>query len=367
MGTEYKVRAHTAAGVLVGEITDFLELAYAKKVNAPGLGTIQLPGNHAVISQLEHRSQIEIWRRNRELGLEWMPDFYGLYLDQDRAHQESETFVMRCPGLPWLLQTRYVLWYANTTDRSRFLSVPAETVMKTIVEYNCGPSATAANGRIRDGAITGLSVQTDGAGGNSVNWYCSWDNVLESLQDLARIAGGDFGLVKTGAAAWEFRWYAGQLGTDRTSGASQVTFNLGFGNMANPKYRYDRQSEKTVAVAAGQGEASTRDIVVHASSTYSASNDVEVFVDAREVEKGATAALQDKAGKKLDEDRAREEFTFDVLQTVSTAYGVHYFLGDLVNAQWRDISAVEKIVGVTVSVAAQGDNVEQIDVEMETQ
>ena len=362
MSAEYKIRASTPAGVLIDEFTDFLQVGYRKVVNDEGLATIVLPGNHPVIGELENRSQIELWRRDQLLGLDWAADFHGLYLDQQRDYEDSEVFTMACPEIKWLLGTRHVLWYANTANRSVFITEAAESIMKTLVDYNCGPNATTGNGRLRNGTITGLSIQTDDWNGYLLNVYCAWANVLEILQEVAAVGGGDFDLVKTGAQAWEFRWYNGQLGTNR---ASTLTFSLAFGNMANPRYRYNRRAEKTVAIAAGQGEQSARDTAVRTSGDYGVNNDTEVFVDAREVEKGNIAGLQHKADTRLAERRAIEEFSFDVLQTPSCAYGVHYFLGDLVSAEWGDITATEKVVGVSISVEPDGS--ERIDVEMETQ
>lgn len=366
MAAEYKLRLFTSAGVLQAEVTDFLKVAYTKAINAPGLATFQLNADHNAIALLSNRSQIEIWRRNRALDLDWYCDFYGLFLDQLRQEPQLPLFTAYCPGQMWLLGTRHVLWYARTSNRSRFASVAAETVLKTLVVYNAGASATTGNGRLRTGTITGISNQADGSGGNTISWSCAWKNLLEELQDIARVAGGDFDLIKTGAATWQFRWYTGQRGTDRSA---TVIFATSRGNMANPIYRYSRIAEKTVALAAGQGDGSARETAIRTGDDYAASNDVEVFVDARNVPVGDTAGLQAAADEALDENQAREDFGFDVLQTQSCAYGVHYCIdgdiGDLVTARYLALSATLKIIGVTVQV--QPDGSETIDLEMETQ
>ena len=364
MGTEYKVRAYNAAGTMVDEFTDFVGLAYRKVVNGVGIGEVILPGQHRVIERLDHRASLEVWRRNRALGLSWVLDFTGLFLDRQLDYTDQETFTLRCPEINWLLSTRHNLWYAGRAGRTQFTSIAAETILKSVVGYNCGPDATALGGRIRDGAIANLSIETDAAGGNTLNVYCAWTNVLRILQSVAKVAGGDFDLVRTAPAVWEFRWFPGQLGTDRTDA---VTFSLAFGNMASPSYRYNRRDEKTYAIVAGQGQGEIRDVVGQASATWSAANDVEVFGDGRDIDYGDSAALQDRAFEKLSETQAVEKLDFDVLQIPTSAYGVHYGLGDLVSARWRDIEAVQKIVAVTVSVSAGGDNIEDISVEMETQ
>lgn len=367
MSTEYKLRIYDTAGSLLDEVTDFQELAYTKRVNHYGMGIAVLPGSHRVIDDLERQSPVEVWRRNQELELDWYRDYYGLLLGQHRHYRnDNELMVLYCPGAEWLLSSRHVLWYAGTTDRSRFISTASEAIMKQLVRYNAGFSATEANGRRRDGVIPNLTVETYiTPTGETVNWYCAWANLLTTLQRLARIAGGDFSLYPTAPTAWEFRWHLGQLGTDRSA---TITFSLAFGNMANPEYRYLRHEEKTVAAVGGQGDESERDLVIVESDAYTVDGiDIETFVDAADIDKGDTDALDNRGEQRLDERRAIEEFSFDVLQTRAMAYGRDYFLGDLVSARWHNIDTVQKIIGVTVEVSTGGDHIEQIDVEMETQ
>src|SRR5690606_30648784 len=135
-----------------------------------------------------------------------------------------------------------------------------ETVMKALVTYNATSSGTTADGRIRNVATGGLTitVEADGGGGNTVDWYCAHDHLLETLQKLARIAGGDFDLIKTAATTWDFKFYDGQRGTDRSS---SVIFSLDHGNMARPRYQIDRREERTVAIVGGGGEGDDRTFV----------------------------------------------------------------------------------------------------------
>ncbi len=359
MGAEYRLDIHTAAGVKLAEVTDYLTLSYTRRVNAPGLLTVSLPGNHRVVSQLEHNSQIVVYRRNPRLGLDWTADFWGLFRAQRRTYTDHDVFEATCPGILTMLGWRIVAWKAGTANRSSFANVKAETVMKTLVSYNAGSQATATSGRVRDGVISGLSVQADGAGGNTISIDCAWDNLLEVLQKVATIGGGDFDLVKTGAQAWEFRWYTGQRGVDRTA---YLLFALERGNMAEPEYSYDRLEERTVAIVGGQGEGADRAVVVRTGPDYSSDNDIEMFVDARN--NTTTGGLNASGDARLRAARALQQFGYRVVQTLGCAYGVHYGLGDLVKAQYGPVNVTQKIVGVTVSLDRDG--AETIDVEMQT-
>lgn len=365
MTASYKLRLHSAAGALVAEVTDFWELSYTKRVNAPGMLRFKLSADHAAVALLENRSQIEVHRRNQDLGIAWYCDFYGLYLDQHRTYTDRATFVANCPGQMWFLSTRIAAWYAKTADRTAFTSDPVETIMKTLVDYNACANATTGNGRLRDGAITGLSIQADGANGNTRDWNCAWRNLLATLQALALVGGGDFDLIKTAAQAWQFRWYTGQRGTDRSA---TVTFAMGRGNMANPHYRHNRIGEKTAAIVGGEGEESSRDVVIRTGADYAAGNDVEVFIQA--TDRSTTAGYNAAGDKRLDELQARDTFGFDVVQTPACLYGDvtaggHYELGDLVTARAFGIEETHKLVAVTITLRADGN--ETIDLETQVQ
>lgn len=361
MAAEYRLDIHTAAGVKVAEVTDFIELAYTRRVNAPGLLTWSIMGNHEVLPLLEHNGIVIVYRRNASIGLPWTADFWGLYRAQKRWYTDHDLFEARCPGVMTMLTWRIVAWYANTANRSKFKGVKAETIAKTLVSYNAGSAATTANGRIRDGAISGISVQADAGSGNTLNYSCAWDNLLSALQTVASIGGGDFDLAYTGAGTYRFDWHSGQLGTDRTG---TLLFALERGNMAEPVYEYDRQEDKSVGIAGGQGEEDERVVRIRTSPSYNAaSNNIETFIDGRNC--ATEEELNTQADARLADASARQKITYRVVQTPACAYGVHYQLGDLIKAQYSPImNMTQKIEGVDVSLGRDGG--ETIAVEMRT-
>lgn len=352
--TEHQIRLYDTSGILQYVLTDYLWLSYTKRVNYPGLAQFGLSGDHPAVTDLADKWKVEVQRRDKANGIDWTTEFEGLYREPEQVDVSPGTFSALCPGNLSMLGWRIVAWKAGTASRSEFTTDPAETIIKTLVEYNAAASATTGNGRELNGAITGLSVEADGANGNTLNWYCAWKNVLEELQKLALIGGGDFDLVRTGANTYEFRWYTGQLGTDRTATA---LFSTGRGNMANPHYRIRRINEKTVAVVAGQGEGSQREVITRTGANYDASaNHIEVLVDARDIAAGDTGGLNARGDQAMDEAEAEEDFEFDFIQIPGSLYGTHYFLGDLVSAESPFTGTVvnRKINAVTVDVKQAG-------------
>lgn len=352
--TEYRLQIYSAAGVLRevlagGALDGFIELAYTRRVNDYGLLQFALTDDAAAISSLELRSQIEVWRRNVDLGIPWYCDWRGLYLEPEYRFTDQGIFRATCVEPLWLLNTRTVLYWAGTENRNNFTGVAAETIMKTLVEYNAGPGATVGNGRLRTPNTINITVAADTAAGNVVNWACAWDNLLATLQGLAQIGGGDFNLVKIAANSWQFRWYTGQLGTDRSA---TVTFSLELGNMANPVYRRARIKEATVCIVGGSGEGATRRTAIRTGTDYAAGNDTEKFQQSNTL--NATASLNAEGDRVLREMQAEHQLTFDVVQAGAKIYGLDYFLGDKVTAYYH-VNVTRKILSVSVGVQNSGE------------
>jgi hypothetical protein len=360
MGAVYQIRLKSPAGVLRAVITDYQSLSYHKALNEPGMCQFVLNADHAAVAQMELDAQVEVWRRDATNGVDWYADFYGLWRGEERAANSDGTsyYTAICPGQLSLLDRSIVAYKAGVSNRTRYSAQPAETILKSLVTYNATSSGTTGDGRARTVTTAGITVQADGAAGNTLTYECPFRNLLTSLQEVASIGGGDFDLVKTGAQAWEFRWYTGQLGTDRSA---TVTFALQYGNMANPKLVRNSLAEKTAAIVGGSGEETARTIVVRTGTNYSATaNATETFVDSRN--SATTALLNAEGDRVLESSRRRDALTFDVLQVPSTLYGLHYTLGDRITGYYQGVTATKVIRRVTVGM--DGGGKESIKVEL---
>lgn len=352
MTPSYRLDIRSSTGTLQAVVTDYTYLTYTRQVNKVGMLQFALSADHDAVQYLTDKALVEVWRRDATRGVDWHCDYYGMVRTTQYAYPGSgpETYTVWAPSMLSLLGWRIVAWSAGTANRNAFTSAKAETVLNTLVSYNACAAATTANGRLRDGAITGLTVEADGAGGNTVDWNCAYANLLQTCQELCRISGGDMDVVTTAPATWQWRWYAGQLGTDRSA---TVVLALNLGNMASPTYIDARADERTVAIVGGQGEGSARATAIRTGTNYNAStNNVEEFVDARM--ETATAGLQAKGDAALDEAEARPTFTCDLIETPSLVYHRDFDLGDLVTARYRTAEETVKIDSVTVSVSADG-------------
>ena len=364
MAAEYEVRIYNAGGALQYILVPrngLIELAYTRKVNEVGLASVTVEVENAIVASLANDWQIQVLRHDQVAGSAWYTDFYGLFrasvLQTDENNVTRFTAHFACIN-HWL--ARAIVGYkTGTVNRSSFSAIAAETIAKTLVTRNATSSGTTADGRVRNVDTWGsyISIQSDAATGNSLSYACAYRNLLQALQDVATLGGGDFAMVRTGARAWQFRWYNGQLGNNRTN---SVMFSPGMNNVANPSLQRGRIDEATVAIAAGQETGASRAIAIATGASHSATtNSLEMYVDARDTTGGT---LNDRAKLRLEEQRSLNALSFDVLQTSASLYGKHYFLGDLVSAAYGGVSATKKIDAVTVTYQGRGDNPEHIQI-----
>lgn len=360
MSARYRLDLYTPAGAMIYRGDDFLELAVDVEVNGPGMAVCKLASDHRAVAQLERGSQVEVWRSDPEYDIAWYRQFNGAVLaDRWKWPEGGDAhYLFWAPGDLQKLDARIVNWYAGYADRSQFLAVPGETIMKTLVNYNAGAAATVANGRKRAGVISGLAVQADGAAGTAVDWYCHGENLLQSLQKLAPLVGGDFDLVKLSATSWEFRWYTGQLGTDRSAG---VLFAIERGNVVDVELFTDYMQGKTAACVWGQAQGSERAYsTVLSTDFWSAAYDVEMYVDAKDID--IANSLTGRGQKDLAENAPANGMTFKVSQTPACMFGKHYFLGDL--AKLRNprtgVDDTVQVYGASLNIAEGGD--ETVDI-----
>lgn len=362
MAAFYHVWLRDTAGAKLAVLTHFLELAYTKRVNAPGSYALTLGGADPKIAHFGTDVQVEVWRFDQANDITAYIDFGGFHRYAGRGYDErgQEHFLSRGPGYMELLGRRII--YAAHGAAGADKTGAAETIAKAFANEQAGPGAGAR-------ALAGLSIQADAAAGPAVRFSRAYRNLLEVLQEITDVGQGDMDVVSTGAALWEFRWYNGQLGTDRTwgnpAGNAPVQFAPELGNMATPAYEMDRTQEATACYVGGQGTGAGRTVVVRTTAAAileSPWNRREIWRDAQN--ETLAAGLNAKGDRYLWEQQAKENFGFRCLQTPACLYGKHYALGDLITARYGNVTVNKKVIGVSVSVKAGDSQVETIDVEL---
>lgn len=345
----------------------FTYLGWRKKVNDIYFAEFDLNYKNPDVQYLQDKNIIQIVRSDPAIGLNQYVSLTAVIRDTIEYTVDGvDSIKARAYGGNSLLARRRIAYPADISDRTKFSLTNGETIMKTLVSYNCDPAlATVANGRDRDAPTMNMTVQADGTTGSTVyGWSCGGRQILlAELQKLARVAGGDFDVVSTSTNTFEFRFYQGQLGTDRTLGGVQdVMFSILRGNMLNPKLSRLRNSEKTVAIVAGRGQEENRKIAIVEAFSHSDENDIEIFVDARNVQDDTI--LDGMGEQALLATGMQPTLDFTALQTPLYNVEKDYFLGDLVLAEYNGLYFSMKVEEITFSYH---DGSEDVDVKMSGQ
>ena len=373
----FRVRFRDSAGRHIGELgyahaeedgRGGIEwLRYYKHIHGAGFCEFQITGNLDFLSEFDENGQVEVWM---QVGaLPWEIDFISINVnDYERSWPDGvERFHYRGPGERDVLARANVNYPAGVANRTAFIAQPAETVMTTLVRYNATGDALTTDGRLVDFATPfTVELAPDQGRGNVVDWYCFQQNLLESLGKLARVGGGDFSFERDPAGTgdylrWRFGFAPGQLGADKSA---TLRFSLALGNLTNPRVRNAALGAPTVATVGGAGETTDREFTVTLADSYAApARHRETFLNASDV--ATDAGRQSRAQAYLDQNRAREVFTWQALQTRDSRYKKDYKLGDLVTVVRPDTGAasVHKIVGVGVTLPVNG----LVDIQLDTE
>lgn len=371
IASRYQVVLKDQDGTRVALFDSFASLNITKEVNGIGSFSLSFYDNNDIrFGLFELDGQIEVYRSLPYAGLDWYLEFEGLIRDFKRTTDEGGHQYIEFIGYGYnhLLTRRNIAYKSGTTFAEK--NADCETVMKAYVSENCGPLAGDAT-RIRSGIMPGFAVQAvSGDAGDTPTWTGdrAFEDLLDVLQEISDFShhseptdrGLDFAVVGTGAAAFEFRTYIDQLGTDRTVGsANPVVFSLELGNLRDFEHDRDYTGEITIAIVLGKGERSTRKVIYRENTNESALspwNDIETSHSSSLNE--FEYQLEDAGDAVLRESIYRESFSGTPMQTPSSLYGLHYFLGDKVTVENEGIERDKKIVSVTINVEGDRENLE---------
>jgi len=328
-----------------GGYNGFLYVTWRKRVNGTDIAEVAINAANPDAIYLVDKYQLEIWRSDPQIGLADYLSFDGIIRD-DQPYTDSDNrdrLIVRAYGPNSLLARRRIAYPANEPNFTLFTAQPAETVLKRLVRYNCDPTyALLANKRDREPYTMNLTTAPDLARGNVIDWACGGrNNLLDELNKIAMIAGGDFAVKKISAGNYQFEFYPNQLGTDRTIGTNPIIFSKDRGNMSEPKLVRTRSSEKTVAIVGGRGESDTRIIRVRTGANFGVANDIETYVDGRNAT--TNAALDDIGDQALAETKFRNVIEYDVIQQSLCYAEKDYFLGDKVTAKYSGVTTTQQV------------------------
>ena len=393
----YQVRVKDLSGNVVaifagagrgGGQGDLQSLSYLRYLRTVGQFTLYIDGNDDRIPLLKViNSQVEIWRRDPVAGLAWLAslpswqrdartlvtgwykDFEGFIRAWNRGFTAEGRRVFVCQGRQYNdLLVGETINYPKGSVQANKTGLPG-AVAAEYVNENIGAGAgldALGNSRVRLGVTEFVESDTAVAwSGDKANL-----NLLDVLQELAEYGPGDYMVVGTGAATFEFRWRGTRWGLDRTPGnlAGNVPciFSVFNNNVTDVAFGYNALDEANAVYIAGQGQLDLRKYRTRSTAQATAFNWSRraVFRDARDTNVDAT--LDARGDAELEANRARYAASFKAVQTPATRYGRDWDMGVLARFIDEDANDYDlKVVGVHVDVNSEG--VETIAPEMQSE
>lgn len=361
----YYARFFDINDTLIYYADDFPNIQYKNVLNGVGMGVITVHESHPLLQYLEDDLLVEINLQNYHRGLSKFvaPDFYGLYRDYQISTDENGEvyYLLYFPHVNEVLTRYIVAWPANTADRSVWTATDAGFVMQNIALYNCTSYATVANGRLRDASVVhSFYAGTPGSPPTpnpAIEYSAPYMNVMDALQEINKLSNVDFDVrFNTGYLYFSYYPSTSPIGDDLTT---SVIFELPLDNVKSANLQGQRTGEKTVAIVGGQGEEASRTIEIVLGTNYTASNEYEVFVDARDRE---DVELQDAGYEKLGESEAKSYLRIDVGAKHNLIYNYDYTFGDLVTAKFAGQTYTKKIVATSVEFGQ--DQMPKVEIEL---
>lgn len=354
MAPVYELYIRNAAGTLLARRTDFLNISISRIVNAADIAVFTYSSAQTYATpDLVIGYIVEIYRRDDEWSIPVTQEFAGIIRRIKKTIGEQTIYECTCLGMVGLLAQRIVA-YRSSGFCTFTTAQPAETVAKTLFNYNCNVQATTANGRILNGTINGFTTTASAGTGSLVSGDFAYMNLLSALQKVAEDGGGDFDLLYTSSpSAYTFVWYNGQRGTDRTA---TVRISVPLGTASEFVAETDLMSGFfNTSIVGGTGEALGRLISVAPVTPPNNLNRYEQFIDARNQKKSTAQMLFDLGtAERIRQIRSYRRYTATVLQTSSLLYGRDYFLGDLVTVQDETVLITQRVAGVDIDFSSEG-------------
>lgn len=346
----YQCRIYDGSGNLVGLYDDLVSLQYKKIVNSIGMAVLTVPDTHAIISQLADDLLLNVYFTYRPLSggeITDVQDFVGLYRDKQIATDADGNvhYLLYFMSAMDAINRNIVAFNSGVTGKSQWSGIAVAIIANDVVLYNCTASATTGNSRLRNAnVVRGLTASGAVGGTPTINYSAAYRNVLEINQEMAKLGGFDFDVIYDPLVGHiAYKQYAGQLGTDKST---TIIFDLNLDNIMAANLNGERLKEKTVAIVGGQGTGSSRTTAIRTGTNQSASNDYEIFVDARS---NTSTELNSIGDAKMYDLEARTSIDVDIAPSSGYVYRRDYGLGDLVTVSFANTLVVKKISVVEVT------------------
>lgn len=340
----------------VGQITKpFLSLKATVRWCGVGEWTLTLPGDHAMVDELvkEGSGVILLGPDGQTSGVIFSGPTTVPARKRD-AQNPDGTFTFT--GVTDDVHLLDALAYPSPeiadpgaqTRANDVRTAKAETLMRTYVSANIGPTAPAGR---RRGARTAIVIDgADATRGITVTKSPRFQNLLELLRDIAILEPTiGFRLVQIGSSL------AFQV-LDSRDRRAFVRFDVDNGTLTSEEVQQGGPS-LTYAIVAGQGEGENRQIIARTTPDAAAAETawgrvIESFIDQRNTDE--TTELQQSGDEALAEGQGGTSVKVIPSDDTTMQVGVDWRQGDRVTVVVNGVEAPTAVTEVAFLVNADG-------------
>lgn len=354
---QYQLWLYDPFGNRISDISgqDVVKLTYALGTNAVGSATLTLSAGVIPDRNLVEDARLEIMRK--PIGGDWQREGETVFLLQNpirgRSSQGGRYRTLIAHTANTLLERRDVEALAGSGGALK--SGPSDDVMKAYVIQEMGTGASVARSW-----SAYMSVAAQVALGPSITKDASYKNLLSVLQDIAQSARSTdstkpvyFDLVWDGTQ-FQFQTYIGQRGTNRSieGSSNALTISVERGTLAGVvESSTDYRGASTWVYGLGPGQGPNRKILSASDTARIVASPFgrrESTIDATQAttDPGITAEALAELGRR----RARAILTGDVQSRPGAVYGLHWFFGDALLAEFEGQKYIARIEAMTVVV-----------------
>jgi hypothetical protein len=317
--------------IVVGDPLDgWTNLDVTVRFNEPASGTVELPAWPEVMAQLQPGHRIVVVRD----GAVWcagpmeVPQDYTWSVDGEPGPGRvtlsfSDDLAVLAGVVTWPLPGS--VWSAQPATASREIaSTGAETIIRTLVDENCGPGALTSR------RIPHLALAGPAGVGTDTSVTTRFEPLLECCRRVA-VDGGGLG--------FRTRHDGGQILFEVYEPAdltATARFSAGLGNLCSVQYKLSAPTATHALVAGSEPAEDSTDprVFVEVADTAAAAAwwRVEKHIDGS-VETDATGELTAAGREELAVGAAPVELATVTVDTDDLRAGVHYGLGDRVTVE----------------------------------
>lgn len=339
------VQVRNSSLAIIGVVDDFTSLTIAPRFNAVGGYVLNISADSAKANLLVPGNGLVIRRGSTVLmsGPIREPNWASGDGSGTLTVNGVDDMAVLAGATCWPNPT--AVFGSQTDSVYKISGVVAETAMRSLVNLNIGPGAQTAR------KISNLTLATDCLHGASTTKQVNqFDNLLTTLQDIAKTAGLGFRVIQVGSNL-QFQVYE----PANLSASAKFSFNLG--NLTDAAYSVTAPTcTKAVVVAGGSTSPRVVSVTTRADPAFPGPW-IEQFVDLTSVDSASTdltAQMTQAANEALTSGAAQGNLTMNPIDIPLLQFGRDYTVGDVVSCQVRGGFFADVVREVNITFDSQG-------------